>query len=396
MKKIDGGLETVPGYKFSSIKCGIRYDNRLDYSLIAVDNPSSAAGVFTQNRICAAPVKISKERISGPVRLILINATNANACTGDQGYNNALMLTGDIASKMNLPPESVLMASTGIIGRQLPLEKMMKSHDELISGLSQEMGKLIPAAIMTTDTFPKTSAYSFKVGGSEYRIAGTAKGSGMIAPDMATLLAFIVTDLPVPGPQLQNIFKETVDETFNAITIDGDTSTNDTAVILAPVSESQLVENSGLNEFRSALTAVLSDLSRLLVQDAEGGTKCVTIKVVNALNKTEAVIIARSIAQSLLVKTAIFGNDPNWGRIAAAAGYSGASVEEKSLTIKFNNLCLLDMGVPRDVEPDSLKNLMTRREYTVTVDIGLGDGSASMLTSDISYDYVKINAEYST
>jgi glutamate N-acetyltransferase/amino-acid N-acetyltransferase len=395
MKFIEGGLKNISGFKFSAIKCGIRYENRLDYSLIVSDNLCNASGVFTTNRVFAAPVKLSRERINGKIKAILINATNANACTGQDGYNNAEKLTSDIASRLKEIPSSVLMASTGIIGRQLPVEKMSASHDMLIKNLSAENGSLLANAIMTTDTYPKETCISFKTGRGIFQIAGTAKGSGMIAPDMATLLAFILTDAPVSKADLDKIFKSAIKKTLNSITIDGDMSTNDTAIILSPVSEKYLADDD-LNRFAEALEMVLFKLSELLVKDAEGATKFVKIFVKNAANDDDAQKIAKSVAESLLVKTAFFGNDPNWGRIACAAGYSGAELAENRLSIYFSDMKILDNGLPVDFNKDELLKIISGKEISVLLDLSLGKGEAMMMTCDISHDYVKINAEYST
>ena len=396
MKHLDGGLENVKGFTYSSIKCGIRYADRLDYSLILSDTICNAAGMFTTNRMTAAPVKLCRERINGKIRGILINATNANACTGAEGYTNSRMLTADVAKRLNLPEDSILMASTGIIGRQLPLDKMLASHVELISGLAGKNGPILAQAIMTTDTVPKEAAVSFTCGDREYCIAGTAKGSGMIAPRMATLLAFIVTDAPVEHKNLEKIFRTAVNKTLNSITIDGDTSTNDTAVILSPDTGEYISEPGQLAAFSEALEAVLMKLAEMLVLDGEGATKSVKIHVINAATDDDALLISRAVGQSLLVKTAFFGNDPNWGRIACAAGYSGAALEEEKLSILIDNIPLLVNGVPADTDYSNLEQILKNRNYTVTVDMGLGDGDAIMLTTDISYDYVKINAQYST
>jgi glutamate N-acetyltransferase/amino-acid N-acetyltransferase len=396
MKHLDGGLENVKGFSYSSIKCGIRYTGRLDYSLILSDTICNAAGMFTTNRMTAAPVKLCRERIKGKIRGILINATNANACTGAEGFLNSVKLTGDVAKKLNLPGESILMASTGIIGRQLPLDKMLDSHDELINSLDPGNGPLVAQAIMTTDTVPKQAAVSFTCEGREYRIAGTAKGSGMIAPRMATLLTFVVTDAPVERDELERIFRSAVNKTLNSITIDGDTSTNDTAIILSPDTGRYLNSAESLAAFTGALEAVLMKLAEMLVLDGEGATKSVKIHVINAATDDDAMLIARAVGESLLVKTAFFGNDPNWGRIACAAGYSGAALEEEKLSISIDGIPLLIYGVPRDADYSQLEAILKKRDYTVTIDIGLGDGDATMLTTDISYDYVKINAQYST
>ena len=397
MKKIEGGLENVKGYTFSSIKCGIRYENRLDYTIIASEGLCNAAGLFTTNKIFAAPVKICRERINNPIKAILINATNANACTGDEGYKNTLILTDDISAKLNAKPENILMASTGIIGRQLPIEKMLQSHQELISKLSPSMGTSVSEAIMTTDTVPKYCAVRFSSSdGNEYPIAGTAKGSGMIAPDMATLLSFIITDAPVRKNDLDIIFKEAVNKTYNSITIDGDTSTNDSAIILSPADIAPLTKAEDLEVFSKSLELLLYDLAEKLMFDGEGVTKVVKINVTGASNNKDARLIAKSVSQSLLVKTAIFGNDPNWGRIACAAGYSGADVDEKQLTIKIEDKALFKNGVTMDVNYSELEEILKQNSYTIFIDIGLGSGEASILTSDLSYEYVKINAEYST
>lgn len=396
MKHLEGGLENVKGFSYSSIKCGIRYADRLDYSLILSDTDCNAAGMFTTNRMTAAPVKLCRERINGRIRGILINATNANACTGAEGYTNSKKLTGDVAKRLNLPEDSILMASTGIIGRQLPLDKMLAGHGELINSLAVENGPTLAQAIMTTDTFPKQAAVSFTCSGKEYRIAGTAKGSGMIAPRMATLLAFLVTDAPVDRGNLEKIFRAAVNKTLNSITIDGDTSTNDTAIILSPDRGKYLEDSGSLKAFSEALEEVLMKLAEMLVYDGEGATKSVKIHVINAATDDDAMRIARSVGQSLLVKTAFFGNDPNWGRIACAAGYSGAELVEEKLSISIENIPLLIKGVPSETENQQLEKVLKNRNYTVTVDMGLGDGDAIMLTTDISYDYVKINAQYST
>jgi glutamate N-acetyltransferase/amino-acid N-acetyltransferase len=249
---------------------------------------------------------------------------------------------------------------------------------------------------MTTDTVPKQAAVSFTCEGREYRIAGTAKGSGMIAPRMATLLTFVVTDAPVERDELERIFRSAVNKTLNSITIDGDTSTNDTAIILSPDTGRYLNSAESLAAFTGALEAVLMKLAEMLVLDGEGATKSVKIHVINAATDDDAMLIARAVGESLLVKTAFFGNDPNWGRIACAAGYSGAALEEEKLSISIDGIPLLIYGVPRDADYSQLEAILKKRDYTVTIDIGLGDGDATMLTTDISYDYVKINAQYST
>lgn len=396
MKVLKAGLESVPGYTFSSIKCGIRYPDRLDYALILSEKPCNAAGLFTRNKVTAAPVKLCRARLDNPLRAILVNSTNANACTGKEGYSAAEALTSDIARLLGIPAESVIMSSTGIIGHQLPLEKMKKNHQLLVEGLSPEGGASIPEAIMTTDTFPKSCACSFETSLGTFTIAGTAKGSGMIAPNMATMLAFLITDAPVDALKLRELFSQKIRVSLNAITVDGDTSTNDTALILSPAEDSPLSDAEDLAAFEEALGYVLDELAGMLVRDGEGATKTVSIHVTGAKTDDDADRMARAIANSALVKTAFFGEDPNWGRIAVAAGYSGAELEEEKLSISFGDITLLKKGRPVSYEEKALARLMTEKEITVTVDLDLGTGEYTMRTTDFSYDYVKINAEYTT
>ncbi|MEJ5362585.1 MAG: bifunctional glutamate N-acetyltransferase/amino-acid acetyltransferase ArgJ, partial [Spirochaetota bacterium] len=339
IKELSGGLENVSFFKYAAIECGIRYPNRLDLSLIYSSEPCWAAGVFTTNKMCAAPVILCRERIKNPIHAILINATNANAATGKQGLENAKLLTKELGQLLSIDENSVLMASTGIIGIQLPVDKMKNSLPVLVKNLSVEAGALLPHAIMTTDTFPKQYAVSFKTSTGTYSIAGIAKGAGMIAPNMATLLCFVVTDFPVEQHILQKLFYESVNVSLNAITIDGDMSTNDTAIILSP-SKPSVHSEDDIKIFNQALHLLMKKLAYLIVSDAEGATKCVTIKVIHAANDSDAKIAAKSIAESLLVKTAMFGNDPNWGRIACAAGYSGAQLQEDKLSIYFDEIPL--------------------------------------------------------
>lgn len=389
------GLSSVKGFRYSAVEAGIRYENRLDLSLIAADYDCIAAGVFTTNKICAAPVRLSRSRINNTIRGIIINATNANACTGEEGLRNAEIITKSVAEALGVPATSILAASTGIIGVQLPHEKIVKAIPSLVNSLSQEHGSLLARAIMTTDTVPKEASICLTCSRGDFTIAGTAKGAGMIAPNMATLLAFLVTDAPVAKAELDTIFSRCIGKSLNAITIDGDMSTNDTAIILSPAHIPPLSGND-LSLFEEALLKVLSDLAEKLVMDAEGATKLVRINVKGARSDDDAQKIARAVANSLLVKTALFGMDPNWGRIACAAGYSGAEVYEKRLSIFFADLCLLRNGVPQNPSRDSMIQAMKEREIQITIDAGVGNGTFRFLTSDISYEYVKINAEYST
>ena len=385
----------IPGFKFSAIECGIKYDGRLDLSLIFSDKPCNAAGMFTTNRIFAAPVKLCRERIGNPVHAVLINASNANACTGAEGYSNVLSLTEAVADKLEVDCESVLMASTGVIGVQLPETKMKEAIPLLAKGLSSEKGVLVSEAIMTTDTIPKSVSVSFLAGGREYIIGGVIKGAGMIDPNMATMLAFIMTDSPVDNMSLDRVFRRCVNKTLNSLTIDGDMSTNDTAIMLSQVSDNYL-SGDDLKEFENALEYVLSSLAEMVIMDGEGATKLIRINVKGAETEDDAIKAAKAVSESMLVKTAFFGRDPNWGRIACAVGYSGAVVREESLSIFFEEIPLLVNGVPQDFDAQKIERILLKRDYSVIIDMGIGQEQASYLTTDLSYDYIKINAEYTT
>ena len=390
------GIESVPGFSYAAVECGIRYKNRLDYCLVLADKPCNASGVFTTNAITAAPVTLCRSRINNQLRAILVNSTNANACTGEAGLANTERITRDMAERLGLSTDEIIMSSTGVIGHQLPVETMIGAHDKLIAGLGPENGPAFARAIMTTDTVPKNISTSFPTSRGEYMLAATAKGSGMIAPNMATLLAFFVTNAPLEKSTLDRLFKKTAVNTLNAITVDGDMSTNDTAVILSPVSVNPLTRDDDIASFEHALSELIHHTARLLVADGEGVTRMVSINVTGAASHDDARKVARSVSESLLVKTAFFGKDPNWGRIAAAAGYSGASVREQTLSIHYEKIPLLINGMPQDISPDLIKPILEKQEFTVTIDLGMGNGQATMLTSDISFDYVRINAEYTT
>jgi glutamate N-acetyltransferase/amino-acid N-acetyltransferase len=395
MKILDGGLENVRGFSFSARECGIKYENKLDLALIHSSTPCNASGLFTKNRIFAAPVRLCRERIGNRIHSILMNSNNANASTGQIGYQNALMLTDELAKQLDIASDSVLMASTGVIGVQLPVEKIMGEIPHLVKGLSTESARLVSMAIMTTDTRPKEYAVSFSSSMGDFNIGGIAKGSGMIAPDMATLLSFLITDAPLERKDLDNIFRKCINDTLNSITIDGDMSTNDTAILLSPISDNYL-NGRDLRVFENSLMAVLTKLSEMLIDDGEGATKSIKVSVSGAKTDDDAKKAAKAISESLLVKTAIFGKDPNWGRIACAAGYSGAEVEEENLSISFENIKILERGTPLQFDKEALDKILSRREYTISINLGMGRGKCTFMTTDISYDYIKINSAYTT
>jgi glutamate N-acetyltransferase/amino-acid N-acetyltransferase len=391
----------IKGFKFSAVEAAIKKSGRLDLGLIFSETPAVVAALFTTNRVKAAPVLLSMERAkSGVAQAVLVNSGNANACTGSQGMDDALESGRLVAKRLGIPDEATLIASTGVIGVPLPMERIRKGIPPLIEGLGTGRVADLATAIMTTDTFPKLETRSGEAGGKPYTIAGIAKGAGMIMPNMATMLAFLVTDAAVEPAWLDKVFREANDASFNTITVDGDTSTNDTALILAngAAGNAPLAPgNPDAAMFAGLLHEVMLSLAKQLVRDGEGATKFVTIIVKGAVSSTEARQAAMAIANSSLVKTAFFGQDANWGRVFAAVGYSGAQVDPGRVDLYFDDVAMTRNGIfaGGDAEARGTEALRNK-EFTVTVDLKLGAGQATVYTSDLSYDYIKINADYRT
>ena len=390
MKK---GLAEVPGIKCGTALAGIKKTekpvNRPDLLVVVTDEPSEFAAVFTRNDIKAAPVKVSME-ISGKVSGIIANSGNANACTGERGIADALemsKLTSQLTGKGKF-----LVASTGVIGEPMPMERVRNGIAEAVKNLGKAKGEKPALAIMTTDTFPKLS---FKEGNG-FVIGGIAKGAGMIDPAMATMLSFVATDAKVSKGLLQKALKEAVEVSFNAITVDGDMSTNDCVFLLSTGKSSKEITEENYGEFKEALTAVLKDLAYQIVKDGEGATKVARVFVEKAKTKEQAKAVARKIALSPLVKTALFGCDPNWGRIAAAAGAAMVGVDEEKLEIYIGNY-LLFKGERADYREEEVFRYMKENdEILIRVVLNQGSESFEYLTCDLTYDYVRINAEYRT
>lgn len=393
----------VPGFRAAAIKAGIRKaaDPRNDLALVVCDSIASAAGVFTTNKVKAAPVELTEKRLrAGKARAVLVNAGIANAMTGDEGMIAAKTVTGEVAERLSIPAGQVLCTSTGVIGVQLPLKKILTVTPLLLNKLSPDGFSDFSEAILTTDTAPKIIQKSFKVGARKATILGTAKGAGMIAPNMATMLAFLFTDVAAEPKFLKEVLKETAEETFNRITIDGDTSTNDTLIIMA----GGAIKNKPLDAksrdakyFREAVYEICAGLAAMVVRDGEGATRVAEISVKGAANKLDAVKAARTIAESPLVKTALCGADPNWGRIAAAAGRSGAKVDQRKLDVKIGGIVCVAGGVPaKNFDEEKVKNAMLKDLVKIEVDLGLGKGEARFLTCDFSKGYIEINAHYRT
>ena len=391
----------LKGFRFAAVEAAIKKPGRLDLALIFSEEPAQVAAVFTTNKVKAAPVLLDEELVKGgTVRAVVVNSGNANACTGAPGMADAIETTRIVGGGLLIPMEQVLVASTGVIGVPLPMERLQAALPRLAAAVGEASLADVAAAIMTTDTFPKIESRQAEAGGVPYTIAGVAKGAGMIRPDMATMLAFIVTDAAVEPQLLQQLFREANELSFNSITVDGDMSTNDTALILANGAAGNPLILPGTPQaaqFAAALSDLLLSLAKLIVRDGEGATKFVTITVKGAVSAAEAKQAAMAVANSSLVKTAFFGQDANWGRIFAAVGSAGIHVEQLRTELFFDDVQMVRNGlfVGGDAEARGTA-VLQKSDFTVLVDLHLGNGEATVYTSDLSYDYVKINADYRT
>jgi glutamate N-acetyltransferase/amino-acid N-acetyltransferase len=391
----------IEGFTYSAVEAGIRKQGRLDLGLIFSDCPAVVAGVFTTNRVKAAPVLIDMERMrSGRAQAILVNSGIANACTSSQGMEAALATGALVARALDIPEEMVQISSTGVIGEQLEVKRFEQAMAGLVAGLSADGYDKVARAIMTTDTVPKTASCEVDIDGRPVKIFGMAKGAGMIMPNMATMLSFVVTDAAVSHSLLQEMLRRSVDKSFNRITIDGDTSTNDMVLILANgVAGNSEIEpdTSAAAAFQGVLDGLLKDLALQIVKDGEGASKLVTIRVLGAVTDSEAEMAARTIANSPLVKTAFYGEDPNWGRIIGALGRSGAEFDQEKVDIFFDDVQMVEngLGLWKEAEAKAAE-VLKNESFTVTVDLKAGSGAAEFYTCDFSVDYVKINADYRT
>lgn len=401
MKKDSSQDIRIPGFKFASAVAGIKQTRKPDLALIVADGPVKATATFTTNRLKAAPVlQGQKVMRHGKLRAILVNSGNANAATGPKGLKNAFATAEALARHLKVSASQVLVSSTGKIGVQLDVKKIFKAIPGAVNTLSEAGFADAAQAIMTTDAFPKWHRVSAKIGGKSFTVAGIAKGAGMIEPHMATMLAYIFTDLDLPDVAMRKVFREVVEDTFNAISVDGDTSTNDTAVLLASAASGiPLVKpgSSGWKLFEKALREVCQNLAWMMVQDGEGATKVAEIFVRGAKDAASAKKIAYSIARSPLVKTSFFGQDPNWGRVFAAVGYSGETFDPSRVDIFYGPVALVRQGLPTPASNEAKAHkVMKNSGFRVLVDLNGGRGEAKVWTSDLGYGYVKINAEYRT
>jgi len=396
---ISGGVTSALGFRAAGVSAGIKANQGLDLALVVSDGPATAAAVFTTNRAQAAPVLVSRQHLEqsgGTARAIIVNSGCANACTGDEGLEVARGMASETARLVGCPVEQVLVASTGVIGVALPMDKLRSGIPQAFAALASSHGADAAQAIMTTDPFPKESCATLTVGGKTVTIGGMAKGSGMIGPNMATMLAFVTTDAAMPQPLLHRALTEVADDTFNAITVDGDTSTNDAVMLLANGASGATIGDAEYASFARALRAVCLELALGIVRGGEGATKLVTVTVSGAASSREARQAAMAIATSLLVKTAIHGGDPNWGRLIAVAGRAGVAFELERAAVTIGPIVLFDNGRPHDERAPEAAAYLAGTELTVAVDLGAGRASSTVWTCDLSAEYVRINADYRT
>jgi glutamate N-acetyltransferase/amino-acid N-acetyltransferase len=388
-------LLEVKGVKCSSIASGIKKNGQLDLSLVSFIKGSNTAAVFTQNIFCAAPVIVAKNHLNSNIEALLINSGNANAGTGEKGLEDSYKTCEYLAQELNILPEQVLPFSTGVIGELLPLKAFKSNINLLVSSLTKEGMSKVASGILTTDLVEKSYSTSIDVGGKTVNLSGIAKGSGMIRPDMATMLSFIVSDISASSEELQDCLTNAVNQSFNRITVDGDTSTND-ACTLSATNQSGVQLSQCKDEFQKALNLVSKQLAHMIVKDGEGATKFVEIKIEGLESSEDCLEVAYTVAHSPLVKTALFASDANWGRILAAVGrakVNGLSIE--NINIFINNLQVIDSGEKSTAYTEELGSAeMQKSEIVIRVNLGTSDSSESVWTTDLSYDYVKINAEY--
>ncbi len=407
----DGGVTSPMGYRASAVYADIKGvgKERLDLGLILSDNKATISSYFTTNLVKAAPVQYGINLLSKnnpKISAIIVNSGNANACTGIDGYNDCVNITSALAKKLKIHQDEVFMSSTGVIGNRLPTDKIISKLDLLIEQLDDDSGDLFADSILTTDQFRKEVAVisTYTDSNDELKsfiIGGTTKGAGMIAPSLATMLAFITTDVEIDKPLLDKILKTAIDKSFNSISVDGDMSTNDTVVVLANATCSVKIDESNIDIFQEALERVLTDLALMIVEDAEGGTKLVTLIVKGAKTDQDAKLCASKIANSPLVKTMFTGNDPNWGRLMSSAGASGADFDPNKVDIFFSdnddekpvhyvkNGLIIDNNLENAVH-----QIMLKPKYAIIIDLNNGDGYTKFYTSDLTIEYIKINADY--
>ena len=405
MKQIPGGVTAAKGFEAAGVEAGIKYKNRMDMALVYSQVPCKAAGTFTTNVVKAAPVKWDYQVVheSEYAQAVIINAGVANACTGAEGYGYCLETAKAAGNVFGIPQEAVLVASTGVIGMQLPMDKILDGVNLLAEakGDSLDHGTLASKAIMTTDTVNKEIAVEVEIDGKTVTIGGMCKGSGMIHPNMCTMLGFVTTDVNISKELLLKALQEDVNDTYNMVSVDGDTSTNDTVLLLANgmAGNAEITEeNEDYKVFCEALNFVNTYLARKIAGDGEGATALFEVKVVNAASKEEAVILSKSVVTSSLTKAAIYGHDANWGRILCALGYSGVQFDPEKVDLYFESaagkLKIIENGVSTGYSEEEATKILSQEEVTAIADMKMGEACATAWGCDLTYDYVKINADY--
>lgn len=407
MKQISGGVTAAKGFCAASTAAGIKYKDRKDMALIFSKTPCKAVGTFTTNIVKAAPVKWDQKIVaeSACAHAVVVNAGIANACTGQEGMDYCSQTADHAAELLKIPADSVLVASTGVIGMQLPMERIKDGVSAMVPELSDanEAGHQASLAIMTTDTHEKEVAVEIELGGKTVTIGGMCKGSGMIHPNMCTMLSFVTTDAAITKELLQEALSEDVKDTYNMISVDGDTSTNDTCLLLAngEAGNAEISEkNEDYRKFAEALNFVNTTLAKQMAGDGEGATALFEVKVIHAKDKEQAKVLSKSVITSNLTKAAIYGHDANWGRILCAMGYSGAVFDPEKVDLYFSSkngeIKIIEDGVALDYSEEEATKILSAEAVTATADIKMGDASATAWGCDLTYDYVKINGDYRT
>ncbi|MCL4079250.1 bifunctional glutamate N-acetyltransferase/amino-acid acetyltransferase ArgJ [Coriobacteriia bacterium Es71-Z0120] len=395
---VDGGVLAPQGFLAAGVSAGLKRSGKRDVAVIAAQDRCPTAAVFTRNAMAAAPVLVSREHVAdGHARAVVVNAGNANACTGERGRADAQAMAEAAAAALGCGPQDVLVASTGVIGVPLPVDLVIAGIKEAVERLDVIGGDAVAEAIMTTDTFPKQVAVRIEVDGRAYAVGGVAKGSGMIRPDMATMLAFITTDAPLDPRACDAALRQAVEVTFNRVTVDSDTSTNDTCVLMASGAAGGAAitpDDARFAPVAVAIEYVCGELARMIARDGEGATKLITVTVTGARDESDAKRAAFAIAESPLVKTAVFGGDANWGRVAMAIGKSGAALDPSRVRIVFAGVLTCENGTAVPFSEEEAARALSGPEVEIVADLGAGEASATVWTCDLTYEYVRINGEY--
>ena len=392
----DGGVTAPSGYRAAGVQTGVKESGAKDLALVYSTRPANAAAVYTTNKVQGAPIAIDREHLAdGQARAVILNSGNANVCNGAVGLDHARRMCARTASELGLQPEEVLVCSTGLIGVPLPIAQIEAGIPRLVAALSEEGGGDAAEAILTTDTVPKSCAVEVELASGRAVVGAMAKGAAMIAPNMATMLAVVTTDAPVPSGPLQELLSQAIQRTFNCITVDGDMSTSDTVILMANGAGAKLSERDceGLYE---GIEWVCRQMAQAIARDAEGSSKLITIAVRGAATEAEARQVGIAVANSSLVKTAAFGNDPNWGRILCAMGYAGVDFDPERAHVSLCGTDIYGSGAGLAYDANKLSAAMQAEEMAIDIDLAMGSAAAEIFTCDLTYEYVRLNAEYTT